>query len=130
MRLVILERARIDDAAAREGQAGLLLQPGDFVGEPVRELVLAVAEHGIEQAVDILQRRRAIGDAALRGRNLEHRLEPMHAARAVADDPDFLAASGCGSGEHLRNLVRAAGDGGCISRHINFRAHRVASLTS
>ena len=35
------------------------------------------------------RRDRAVGDPALRGRDLDHRLEPIQAARAVAHDLDW-----------------------------------------
>ena len=55
MRAVILERQRIDDAAAREGQPRLAFEPGNLVGqsEPQR-MRPAVQKIRIKQRVDIL----------------------------------------------------------------------------
>ena len=65
MRAIILERQRIDDAAAREGQAGLPRQERDFLrpaeAQPVRA---AVQQAGREQPGHVGGRDRAIGDAA------------------------------------------------------------------
>ncbi len=54
MRAVIVERHRIDDAAAREGQPRLPLQPGDVVGHAMAErMVRAIGAHGREYGLDI-----------------------------------------------------------------------------
>ena len=85
VRHVVVERQRIGDADAREGQALLLLQVGDLFGRAeAQRMRAAVEEAGVEQAGDVLRRHRAVGDAARRRLHFDQRLEPEHAARAVA----------------------------------------------
>ena len=64
MGAVILDRAGIDHAAARERQAGLPLQPGNFVRETEPQGVRAIARHRIEQGGDVGRAHRAVRDAA------------------------------------------------------------------
>jgi hypothetical protein len=65
MRLVVLERARIDDPDAGEGEAGLFLEEGDVLDEAEGEGMLATVRHArIEQAVDIGGFHRPISDTA------------------------------------------------------------------
>ena len=95
MRLVVVERQRIDDAAAREGQPRLPGQERDLVGRAEPALVMAAGEEAaVEQAFDVGRLHRAVGDAAIGGRHLDHRLEEIGAARAVADDLGLDAALG------------------------------------
>ena len=93
MGLVVLERAGIDDADAGEGEAGLLLEERDVLDEAEGEGMLAAFEHaGVEQAVDIGGLGRSVAYAALRSLDLDRRLQPIHAARAGADDLDVNPA--------------------------------------
>jgi hypothetical protein len=86
---VILERQRISDAAALEGQALLVLEIGVlFRLADAQGMLGALQEARREQACDIAFANRAVGDAALRRRHFHHRLQPQHAARAIADDLD------------------------------------------
>ena len=41
---VVFERARVDDAATREGEPRLPLEPGDFLGQPVTKPCCAVGD--------------------------------------------------------------------------------------
>ena len=50
MGAVVVERARIDDAAAREGQPGLPLEPGNVVGQTEAQRMRPAGNQGIEQA--------------------------------------------------------------------------------
>ena len=50
---VIFERARIDDAAARERQPRLPLEPGDFLGQAQPQRMRAVGEDGGEEAFGV-----------------------------------------------------------------------------
>ena len=84
---VIVERTRIDDSAARECQASLLPQKWMFFGDSDTQFVIAAArDHRIEHRLDVAKLDRSISNAATRSRDFQHRLEPMHAARAIADD--------------------------------------------
>src|SRR6185436_7741419 len=93
MRLVVFEAARIDDAAILEGEPRLALEPGIVVdhadAEPVR---LAVEHARIEQRIDIAHLDRSVADPALAGLDFDQRLQPIHAARAGANDLDIEAA--------------------------------------
>ena len=72
MRFVVVERARIDDAAAGEGEAGLLLEERMLLRRADAQFVIAAAsDHGIEHAVDVGESDRAVGDAAFVGRDLD-----------------------------------------------------------
>src|SRR4029078_3714232 len=85
MRLVVLERAGIDDANASEGEPRLFLEEGNVLDEPEGKSMLAAFEHaGVEQAVDVGDLHRSITDTALGALNLDGRLEPINAARSGA----------------------------------------------
>ena len=72
---------------------GLAFEERDVLDEAEGEGMLAAVQHaGIEQAVDIGGFHRPIADTALRARNFDGRLEPVHAARAGAHDLDVEAA--------------------------------------
>ena len=74
---------------------------------------------------------RAIGDPAVAGHDLDHRLEPVHPARAVADDLDLELALDRRGGDRGCDLVGADGDRRGIARNVNAkRAHRSASASS
>jgi hypothetical protein len=96
MRLVVLERARIDDPDAGEGEAGLFLEEGDVLDEAEGEGMLATVQYArIEQAVDIGGFHRPISDTALGARNFDGRLEPVHRepVRTIStSSPRFSAA--------------------------------------
>ena len=109
MGAIVLERARIDDAAARERQPRLPLEPRDFLGRP------QAAAHARRRrrwrrssALGIARRDRPIGDAARR------RFPPrpsaratVQPARAVADDFDRdVLPRRCGA-DGGRDFVRA-----------------------
>ncbi len=67
MRAIIVERQRIGDAAAREGEAGLFCQERDFLGIAEEERMRAVrgeAEASFEQRRDVLCLDRPVGDTA------------------------------------------------------------------
>ena len=53
---------------------------------------LAVEHAGIEQRIDIARLDRPVADPALVGRDFDQRLQPIHAARAGADDLDIEPA--------------------------------------
>lgn len=111
MGAVIVERARVDHAAAGEGEAGLALQPGNLVGRAQPQQMRRIAGERVEQGGDTGLGDRAEGDPALRRRNLDQRLQPVHAARAGPDDLDRNAALACCLLQRQRNLVGANGDG-------------------
>ena len=95
MGAVVLDRARIDHAAAGEGQAGLALQPGNLVRDTKPQRVRAAAKPS--------RRTRIATSAAVTGPNamrpcarcdLDHRLEPIQPARAGPDDLDRRCRAG------------------------------------
>src|SRR5208283_3180098 len=81
-------RARVDDAATCERQPRLPLEPGDFFGQALPQRMRAVGEDGAEEALGIACRDWAVGDPARQGLHLDHRLEPIEAARAGTYDVD------------------------------------------
>ena len=90
MGAVVVERERIDDAAAREGQARLALRGRESPRRAPsaqrmrgRRREPASSRPATSAGVD-----RAVGDAARRRLDLDQRLQPEQAARAVADDLD------------------------------------------
>ena len=130
MRNIIVKRKRIGDAAAREGEAFLVLEIGKLFGEAERQLVLAaLMELGIEQALHIARFNRAESHAALRRLNFNKRLKPQKPARTIADN-FYINFPGSGFGhDGISHLIGANGAGGGILRHIN-PDHEASSLTS
>ena len=130
MRAVILDGAGIDHAATCERQAGLPLQPGDFIREAEPQDVRAVARHRIEQGRDVRWAHRAVGDAAFDRCDLDHRLQPIEPARSVPDDLDRKAALFGRLLQGCENFTGADGNRAGIARNINAHLHRCASATS
>ena len=128
MRLVVVERQRIGDAAAGEGQPGLLLEERDFLGH-AHDAARACRRRGnptsnrlgTSPGVD-----RAIGNAAVAGRDLDQRLQPEHAARAVADDrrrraPRAAASRAIASATSSAPTRQRAGIARDVDRHAHVR---------
>ena len=88
MRAVIVKRARIDDAATREGEPRLPLEPGDFLGQPGRKRMPTVGEERVRAGFGVARRDRPIATRPAGVSDLDHRLEPVEPARAGADDLD------------------------------------------
>ena len=90
MRAVVVERQRDRRcrSARRSGASGV--RNGiSSVGPSDSACVAAGRKPGVEQRRQRRSgRHRAVGDAALRRLDLDHRLQPVEAARAVADDLD------------------------------------------
>src|SRR4051794_15039006 len=107
MGAVVIERARVDHAAAREGEAGLALEPRDLVGGPEPQQMRRVARERVEQGGHIGLGHGAERDPALRCRDLDQRLEPLQAARAGPDDLDGNATLGSSLLQRQRDLVGA-----------------------
>ena len=111
--LVLVERERVDDADPRERDAVLVAQPLHLVGESVRETVVGPVEEAlVDEPVDVGGCHRAVGDAPAVGRDLDHRLEPEQAARAVADDGDVATLLGRGERDPVSDLVGTDRAGG------------------
>ena len=87
MGAIILDRKRIDDPAAGEGQPGLALEPGQVVDDAEPERMRpTVGQDGIQHCTGIGRRHRTVAHAA-RGRcDLDQRFEPIQPPRTVADD--------------------------------------------
>src|SRR6185312_1786316 len=128
MGAIVGKRERIGDAATREGQALLALQVRNFFRQAeAKGMVGDGAEAGVEQMLDVRGLDRAEGDAAGLGLDLEQRLQPEQAARAVADQRDFDAAGVGGAAHGLRHFMGTDGEGGGIARHEDAHAHRPSS---
>ena len=132
MRFVIFEAARIDDAAILEGEPRLALEPWIIVDDADAETVRLAVEHAcIEQRVDIVRLDRPVADPALVGRDFDQRLQPIHAARAGADDLDVEAArSSKALQKRMRDFLGADAERAGIAGDENARAHACASFTS
>ena len=127
-----IERQRINDTNAGEGEAVLALHPVHLVGEAMAELVRAAGEEiCIEQRGDIGHGDGAIGDAARRGFDLDEGFEPEHAAGAVADDLDGSTALCCLAGNVGGYSIGADREGCGVNRNIDPEcgAHDKAPLT-
>ena len=89
MGAVIGERKRVGDADAGKGQPLLARHPVERLGWAKTQAMLAGRRQAcVEQRGDVRRRHGAIGDPPLRRFDLDQRLQPEHAARAVADDLD------------------------------------------
>ena len=130
MGAVVVDRARVDDAAAREGEAGLPLQPGDFVGETEPKRMWSIGRHRLEHGGHIVRAYRAIRHAAFHGRHLDHRLQPIKPARAGSDDLDRQVALCRGLLEGSNDFVGADRNRAGIAGNENPHFHRCASATS
>ena len=85
---------------------------------------VAAGKHpGVEQASNVLRADRTVGHAALRRFDLDHRLKPVEAARAVADDFDFGVASGRLALQFRGDAVGADGERAGIARNEDARGH-------
>ena len=85
---IVVQRQRIDDADAREGQALLARHPRHLLGQAERQRMRA-RRRGTRRRTAIRTspgRDRAIGDTAVGRLHLDQRLQPQHAARAGAHD--------------------------------------------
>ena len=130
MRLVVVERQRVGDAAAREGQARLLGQERDLVGRAQPALVMAAREEAaVEQALARRRLHRPVGDAALVGRHLDHRLQEIGAARTVAHDLGLDAALGEFRRDRLGDLFGAERQRAGIAGNVDARDHERTSAT-
>ena len=131
MGAIVVERERIDDAAAREGQPGLALEPRNLVGKAMRERMrAAVGQRGVEHTGGIVRRDRTIGDPPCRRRDLDHRLEPVEPARAGAHDLDVEMARGRRLPQRGRDLVRADREGAGVAGNEDAGRHRCACASS
>ena len=94
MRAIGVERQRIDDAAAREGQPRLAREIADLVDRPERLGMRQQRRIAVEQAGARPGRATSCGSSGPkpwrtpRDLDLDQRLQPQHAARAGAHDLD------------------------------------------
>ncbi len=134
MGAIVVERHGIGHAAARERKARLPLEVGDLLDPPHRPRMLdrrgrlTAEEARLGEARDICRLERTEAPANALVLDLEQRLEPQHAARAVADNFSFRSRLLRRRCERRHQLVGADGDGGCIARHEKSQCHAVASL--
>ena len=130
MGAVILDRARIDHAAAGEGQADLPLEPRDLLGDAKPQGVRAVRDHGVEHGGRVGLGHRTERDTPLRCCDFDHRLQPVQAARAGPDDIDGNAAARSCLLQREGDLIGADRDRAGVAGHENPQVHRCASATS
>ena len=129
MRAVVFERARVDHAAAREGEPRLPLEPGDFLGQPVTKLMPTVGEERSEQAFGVARRDRPIRHAAHRRFRLDHRLEPVEPTRAGANDIDRDVPPRGGGAQCGRHLLGAHRQSPGIDRYEQPQRHCCVSAS-
>jgi hypothetical protein len=110
MGAVILDRARIDHAAAREGEAGLPLQPGNFVGKANPQWMRTVRCHRIEHRCRVGLAHWTECDAPLRRRDFDHWFQPVQSARTGSDDLDRNPAFARDEFQHQRHVIGADRD--------------------
>ena len=109
MRPIVVDRLRIGDPAAGEGEAGLALEEGQLVDQADAVRMRRRPARGSPARRSGATAR--IADPARRGLDLQQRLELEHAARAVADDRSSRRPT---AGRHR---VRADRAGGGIAGH-------------
>src|SRR5262245_57177750 len=96
-RAVGVERQRVDDPAAREGQPGLAREPIDFADRPeilaMRREARSVASQksDLDEGIHILRRDRPEAVAYAADLHLDQRLQPQHAARTCPDHVDGMS---------------------------------------
>ncbi len=113
---VVLDRHRIGDADAGEGQPLLALEIGDLRGESEgQSMRLALEEPGIEQSGHIGRSHRAVGHPSRSGLDLDHRLEPVQATRPVPNQGDGEAADGGLGGDRPGDRFRSDGQGAGVA---------------
>jgi hypothetical protein len=83
-----MDRTRIDHAAARKGQTGLALQPGNFIDDTEPQGMWAISGDRVEYGIDICFGHWSEGYTAMRCHDLNQRLQPVQAARTRPDDFD------------------------------------------
>src|SRR5262249_49189811 len=93
MRAVIVERTRIDKTAeAAAGSGRPRLGVGDCCAlrrAGMRRMLLIAGERGAQRAFGVGRRDGAVGNAPTCGCDLDHRLEPIKAARTGAHNLDW-----------------------------------------
>lgn len=105
---VVVDRQRVGDSDAGEGETFLVGEVGDRRDRAERERVCAAGEEiGGEEPRHVLLLHRAVGEASRRGVDLHHGFEPEHAAGAIAHQGDRLAAAGGFGGDRLRHALGA-----------------------
>ena len=112
MGAVIVQGQGIANAAAGKGQACLAHHEGMiFRTANAQGMVRATQQARCQKSGHIGWRHRAISDPSLRGLDLNHGLQPGHAARAGANDLHTLA---CLLRQGLSHAVSTDGEGGDI----------------
>lgn len=120
VREVVVDRQRIGDADAREGQPLLLLQVGQFIDQAdARRMFAALEPAGVEQRTDLGRVEIRVADATGRRGHLDQRLQPEQATRAVADQLDRQAARGGLGRDGTRQRLGADGQRGRIAGNVN-----------
>ena len=115
--LVVGDRGRVDDADPREAHPALRGEPGVLVDDAD---ALRVAG---QDRVDVGGGDVRVADPAVRGLDLDERLEPEHAARAVAHD------AGAGRLEGLRHLVGTDRDGSRVAGDVDLAVEGVVTAS-
>src|SRR5262249_2512006 len=93
MRRVIIERERCYDTHPREGESLLVFQESDLLCRPEAQMVLATVQEVVfEQGRAVRRPDGTVCDPPSRRFDLDQRLEPEQAARAVAYQGDTCMA--------------------------------------
>ena len=100
---IVVQRTRIDDAATGEGQPRLSLEERNILGPAEKQRMLIVAGGTASNGPGVGDSDRA-WRSACRRHHLDHRLQPIKAARTVPHDFDLRRRCGAGA---ARNLVAA-----------------------
>src|SRR5262249_52732293 len=127
---VVGERARINNATAREGEPRLPLEPGNVAHDALPQRMPVAAERSINKSRCIAGRYGTIGQAAVARLDLDHRLEPVEAARTGADDVNLDAAAAPSLHQRGGDGIGTDRDGARITRDIYPQLHFCASAIS
>ena len=124
VRQVVVEADGIRHAHARERQPFLLREVRNRLDQADAQRVRAALEKvGVEERPDVGGGHRSVTGAAVAQRDLDERLEPDHAARAVADDRDVHLSNAGFFSDRLRDLFRAQRQRGGVTGNENRRRH-------
>ncbi len=117
MRLVLGQREGVGQPDAGEGQPGLALEERQVLDRPQR-----LVGRPVQHRRHIRRCDRAIAHALAAGLDLDQRLQPDHAAGAVAHQRHVKTARLGFAEDGLGHLVRAKGAGGGIAGNVDLHA--------
>ncbi len=125
---IICHACRVDDADTRKRQALLAGEPRNRISQSraTERVCAALQEVRVEEARHIARAHGPVGDPSARRRHLHQRLQPIRAARAVADELQLQSARRRFASNRVRNLPRAERESAGITGHIHRKTHAVA----